>query len=295
MNDKALIESTLAFAARSDTPSKSQIARSIGISASQLTLFLRNEYKMTEETKEKLGLYIKNYTQKKAGKKEEPFVMTKQAKSIFFVCDECVMEGEMGIVYGHPGTGKTTALKHYARQNPQSVLLEVEPGIGPREFLWNLADMLGADRAISKAATTKNIVRRLTLRDTIIIIDEAEHLRIEALEHLRRIWDFSRTPIVLGGTEVLLKKLMGTKGDMAQLYSRIGLKWHTKPLQGDELGDICEAWNIDPSNGPIITKMVDGNLRKAAKLIKRSIRLAELSGTKVTGKTLDEASRMLIL
>lgn len=275
---------------------KAQIARSIGISPAQLTQFLKGEYKMSEETKEKLELYVMNYAQRRDRKRlKEPFVMMKQAKSVFFVADECRAEREMGLIYGHPGTGKTRALQEYSSKTPESVLIEVEPEVTVRNFLWDLADAVGADRARSKVDTTKSIVKRLKMRDAVILIDEAEHLKTEALEHIRRIWDFTGTPVIMAGTEVLLKNLMGTRGDMAQLYSRVGLKWITKPIEGDEGSLLCEAWGIDPALGPVVVGMTGGNLRKSAKLIKRSIRLAELSGVEVDANLLDEAGRMLIL
>lgn len=276
--------------------SRAQIARSVGISSAQLSLFLKGDYNMAPETMSKLSKYADNYSKTKSSSQEkEPFVMTKQAKSIFFICDECVIEGEMGIVYGHPGTGKTTALKNYAQQNPQAVFIEVEPGITPRELLWSIADTIGAERDRSRVQTERNICKRLKLRDAVIIIDEGEHLRVDSLDDLRRIWDFSKTPLILSGTEILLRKLMGTKGELAQLYDRIGLKWKTTTINSDELALICDAYGIDSSVSPFIQKTVDGNLRKAAKLIKRAKRLAKLSGSEVNKELLEEATRMLIL
>lgn len=296
MENVELIESIDRLLKKDKKLTKARIAGSVDISPSQLTQFMNGKYKISEEVKAKLELYVANYAKKGTRKPlEAPFVVMKQAKSIFFVADECREEREMGIVYGHPGTGKTRALAEYASLHPESVLIEVKPEVTVRNFLWGLADAVGADRARSKVDTTEAIIKRIKKRDTIILVDEAEHLQTEALEHIRRIWDFTGTPVVLAGTEVLLKNLMGPRGDMAQLYSRIGLKWVTQPIEGDEGGLLCKAWGLDPALGPVVVGMTGGNLRKSEKLIKRAIRLASLSSADIDEDLLDEAGRMLIL
>lgn len=296
MQEITLAQKVEDFVKANKEVTKAQIARSIGISPAQLTQFLKGEYKMSANTQGKLEMYVENYSKRNERKPmQEPFVMTKQAKSIFFIADECRAEREMGLVYGHPGTGKTRALREYSAKTPESVLIENRPGVTVRNFLWHLADAVGAERAISKEETSANIVKRLKMRDAVILIDEAEHLKTEALEHIRSIWDFTGTPVIMAGTEILLKNLRGTRGDMAQLYSRVGLKWVTKPIDGDEGAELCDAWGIDPALGSIIVGMTSGNLRKSTKLIKRSIRLSQLTGTDLNKELLDEAARMLIL
>jgi hypothetical protein len=296
MQEITLAQKVEDFVKENKEVTKALIARSIGISPAQLTQFLKGEYKMSANTQGKLEMYVENYSKNYTkGPLEEPFIMMKQAKSIFFVADECRTAQAMGLVYGHPGTGKSKTLQKYAQKVPDSVLIEVEPEITVRNFLWGLADAVGAEHANSKVDTTRNIVKRLKTRDAMILIDEAEHLSVAALEHIRRIWDFTRVPILLVGTEVLLRNLMGTRGDMAQLYSRVGLKWVTKPIEGDEGSLLCEAWGIDPALGPVIVGMTGGNLRKSVMLIDRSIRLSQLSDATVDQDLLDEAARMLIL
>lgn len=298
MDTEKLIE-TLQDFLKSTGIKGNQIARSIGISGAQISLFLKGEYKMSEETKEKLSLYMQNYSKRAArrqGAKEKPFVMTKQAKSVFFICEECVIAQSMGVVYGHPGTGKSRTLKEYARLNPESVLIEVTPNITVKSFLYDVAQAIGAETGNTIDATAKSIVKCLKLRDTVLLIDEAENLRIDALEHIRRIWDFSKTPVILGGTETLLQNLLGTKREMAQLYRRVGLKWQTKNADEEELSEVCtQSWGLKKELVGGVYELTRGNLGKSESLVDRAFRLSELSSAAVSEELIQEASRMLLL
>ncbi len=63
----------------------------------------------------------------------------------------------------------------------------------------------------SIAQTTANIIEKLEQRETILMIDEAEHLPVSSLKVLRRLHDFTETPVILGSTHELLKNLKGCK------------------------------------------------------------------------------------
>ena len=59
----------------------------------------------------------------------------------------------------------------------------------------------------------------------MIIIDEAQHLTVRALNHIRCLADESGIGICLIGNEDVYSKLKGTgKADFAQLFSRIGMR-----------------------------------------------------------------------
>lgn len=59
----------------------------------------------------------------------------------------------------------------------------------------------------------------------MIIIDEAQHLTVRALNHLRCISDESGVGICLIGNDDVYRKMKGSgKADFAQLFSRIGMR-----------------------------------------------------------------------
>ncbi len=130
------------------------------------------------------------------------------------------------------------------------------------------------------------IAKELKRRDVVIFIDEAEHLSVRALEDLRRIWDFSSCPLILFGTEILLKNLIGKNGELRQLYSRIGGKWHLKGLSEAETNEVFIKG---------IHAYTKGNFRSSVKLYKRACRLAELHNVKLDKDIIAQAVSMIIL
>jgi transposase InsO family protein len=92
-----------------------------------------------------------------------------------------------------------------------------------------------ADLWISEHVNPGRVVHRRSHRDApyveLIIIDEAERLRPQALEHLRARFDRSRAGLILIGMPGIEKRL----ARYPQLYSRIGFAHHYRPLGKDEL------------------------------------------------------------
>jgi len=65
----------------------------------------------------------------------------------------------------------------------------------------------------------------------LLVIDEAERLSTQSLEHIRDIFDRTGIGVILIGMPGLERKLER----YPQLYSRIGFAHHYRPLKGDEL------------------------------------------------------------
>ena len=96
---------------------------------------------------------------------------------------------------GEVGTGKTTLCRYLLAQLPPDldVALVLNPMLTPEELLATVCDELGASYAAG--ATTRKVLvdalyRRLLEahgkgRRTVLIVDEAQNLSVEALEQLR--------------------------------------------------------------------------------------------------------------
>ncbi|EOF6267776.1 AAA family ATPase, partial [Salmonella enterica] len=70
---------------------------------------------------------------------------------------------------------------------------------------------------------SEECIQALTGTGWVILVDEAELLPYRALEVLRRIHDRSGVALVLAGMPRLLVNLKGSRGEYAQLYSRVGM------------------------------------------------------------------------
>ncbi|MDN2927326.1 ATP-binding protein, partial [Campylobacter jejuni] len=76
-------------------------------------------------------------------------------------------------------------------------------------MLDELLNAIKIEANSNNASKLKAIARFLKTNEQILIVDEAEYLPLKALEDLRRIADFGRVPLILVGTEILYKNLMG--------------------------------------------------------------------------------------
>ena len=268
--------------------SQSAIARALGVSPAAVSQFRKGEYKgQVESLARKIYLYLENYKvrDKKKTLTSELFE-SKDFKMASFVINEAVENSEIAIITGTAGSGKSTVAAAWAKNHPNSILIEATLHTTPKVLLEELEHGLKLPQAKNCHEKIIHISRELKRRDVVILIDEAEHLSVKALEDLRRIWDFSNVPLVLFGTEILMRNLMGKNGELRQLYSRIGGKWHFNGLDKDE----CElvttrgVWNY-----------TQGNFRSSVKLFKRASRLAELHGVALNDEVLSQAVSMIIL
>lgn len=275
----------------SNNISASALARAIGVSASLISQLRAGSYKGdSDAVNAKINAYIDNFNKKAknfyASAKENEFYVTSDVKMANFIISEAIAEKEIGLIYGFAGSGKTTALKEFARTNPNVVLIEATCHTSAKVLLEDLCEALKIDATGGLSTKLKAVARFLKSSDKVIMVDEAEHLPLKALEDLRRIYDFSRTPLILCGTEILLKNLMGKNKELRQLFSRICGKWCMQGLSKDE-------------SEKIYTKEIfpycKGNFRSSAKLYKKALRLAELNGCLVDESVVARALDMVIL
>ena len=116
--------------------------------------------------------------------------------------------------------GKTQAFLHYLSANELAIGITASPTYasitGVNELL---AEQLGVRERVARKIT-REIVARLRGSGRVIIIDEAQHLTVRALDHIRCLADEA----VVGNEEVYSRLKGSGKADFAQLFSRIGMR-----------------------------------------------------------------------
>ncbi|WP_172197514.1 AAA family ATPase [Campylobacter sp. RM16188] len=300
--DIDLVRSELRSFISQTSISQSAIARAIGVSATQISQFLNGKYPGDNESlATEIVKVMRNHNQKalKKGKDDEDENFTPSHTHDFsramFVIDDTIEDREMAVIYGEPGTGKSVIMKAAKQKYPNAVLIEATLNTNAAAFLDELMLKLNLSLSGKKANDKhKAIVDFLNKPNTdkVILIDEAEHLSVRSLEDLRRIYDFTQTPIILCGTYILIKNLRGKNGELKQLYSRICGKWVMRGLGKDECEKIFKT--------PYIFKWSENtngyaNFRISSKLYKKSLKLARAENCEVDEKMVEEASEMMIL
>jgi DNA transposition AAA+ family ATPase len=71
------------------------------------------------------------------------------------------LEGEVAVVYGQAGLGKTMALKQYCADNPDAVLIEADPSFTAQVLLRHIARAIGANPTGTLHELFEAVVERL--------------------------------------------------------------------------------------------------------------------------------------
>ena len=142
----------------------------------------------------------------------------------------CQLEKGMVIIHGDAGIGKTKGAEKFVRDNPtSSVYIQATPSIGTLgNLLKMLARALRVPESRSKLELALFIREKLEGTNRVIIIDEAQHLQLRALEEIRTWTD--PNPItgqqgvgiaLIGNTETYTRMVGKQEARFAQLFSRI--------------------------------------------------------------------------
>ncbi len=160
------------------------------------------------------------------------------------------LDGSGGFVLltGEVGTGKTTVSRCLMADLPASTQLAfiLNPTLSSQELLATICDQLRI-RYRKTGATLKTLTDKISEKllknhandiNTLLIIDEAQHLEAEVLEQLRLLTNLETNTkkllqvILIGQPE--LQQLLKRR-DLRQLAQRITARYHLLPLNQQEL------------------------------------------------------------
>lgn len=226
---------------------QAQVAQELGISAGALSAFLSGSYKAPHTIISKIENLADISTRKKAAPRAPKFKETNISRMVCQAIKYSHLQGKISVVYGDAGIGKTEAYKNYLENNTLAIGITISPTYasitGVNELI---ADQLGVRERVSRKQTAE-IVNKLRNSGRVLIIDEAQHLTVRALNHLRCISDESGAGICFIGNDEVYTKMKGTgKADFAQLFSRIGMR---KPVF---VGNITKG-DVQSVFGDIVT------------------------------------------
>ncbi|MES8361962.1 AAA family ATPase, partial [Cutibacterium acnes] len=114
--------------------------------------------------------------------------------------------------------------------------------------LEEIAEAVGAGLSSGGGAAKvhRSICRRVTGTLGLLVIDEAQHLSVAALDQLRSIHDATGIGIALVGNEAVYARMTG--GNRAayldRLYSRIGRKVRLARATAEDVRVILDAWGV---------------------------------------------------
>lgn len=219
--------------------SQNQLAQVIGQSQTALSQWRRGIYDNGDVAKleGKLKEYFRTQDARDAVREqaapylpETGYVPTTISEDVYKGIQFAQLERGMVVLHGDAGIGKTEGAKKFLRDNPHNtILLTVTPTTGSLNCVIKLlARALGAAELRSRMDTMLGIRSKLAGTNKVIVIDEAQHLKLPALEELRTLTDADSatgTPgngvALIGNTEVYSRMMGRQQAQFAQLFSRI--------------------------------------------------------------------------
>jgi DNA transposition AAA+ family ATPase len=275
-----------------------QTSEVVGIAYQTYAAWLNNSYTgnnaRVDDAAEK---WLKSLASKQKERELTPiipgFIMTATANRIFAMLDGAKYGPDIAMIAGDAGVGKTAAVNAYQRQNNNVWLVTARPAMrSPTAILTRIAKELGVRER--GAGLDEAIIERLTDTGGLLIVDEAHHLSIQALEELRTLHDLAEIGLAIVGNAPLNDKIdgLGRSKEHAQLFSRIGLRRYIqRPMERDMCAIIAE-WNIQDDDVKVAAKGIaqkPGGLRSMSKVLRNATRMARISGN--DNITIDDMKR----
>ena len=136
----------------------------------------------------------------------------------------------------------------------------------------------------------------------LLLVDEADRLKMAGLEQLRAIFDGGGIGLVLIGMPGLERRL----ARYAQLYSRIGFVHEFRPLGAAEVRTLLAGWRppgvalpedllADAEGVAAIIRITGGNFRLLDRLLTQVGRILELNGLGAVTREVVEAAREVLV
>ena len=132
----------------------------------------------------------------------------------------------------------------------------------------------------------------------LLVIDEADRLKVAGLEQVRNIFDHGGIGLVLIGMPGIEKRL----ARYPQFYSRIGFVHEFRPLAAKEIRQLLDQrWTppgvhlpqrpLDPETVAAIIRITGGNFRLLNRLLTQMERILEINSLEDVTKGVVETAR----
>jgi len=253
---------------------QSQVAREINYHRSVLSSYRVGTYRGDVPKLEDAIIQWLARQAKARERKRVPVVETEDLRRIANAVQIAHAEKDIALIIADAGSGKSTAAAWYAKSNEKAtVLVNVVSGMNRRMLVQEIARQLSLDTVRVPVNTLiANVSETLFERDMVVILDEADYLKADALEFTRRlVYDLGQSGLVLIGLPRLKYQIQNLRNDHRQLESRIGVYLPLSGLTRTDAGAIAESvWpKINKKIVDAIYNVSKTDVRQFTKIIER--------------------------
>ena len=280
--------------------SQAAAAREIGISESALSQWLAGKYAGDRDAiADRVASWLVARADRavmSASLPEPPgWIETPSAVRIDAALGYAQLAGDIAVIYGGAGMGKTMTSRKYAAKRPNAWVATMTPAtqaLGP--CLDRVSEACGLRTPGGRAARLEaNLRERVEGARGLLIIDEAQHLGLRALEALRGLHDATGGGLALVGNETIYTRITGGRraADFAQLHSRVGKRVRLAAPDKKDISLLLDAWR--PAVTPEARKRASAAARRPGALrgMTKVLRLAALiaRGAEIGGPHVEAA------
>lgn len=257
------------------------IAKKIGISDATLNQWLQNKYVGSiPKTEEKIQKYLDSRVKRSsisAAISVGGFIETHTSMRVIETLGFAQAANDFAVICGGAGMGKTTAARWYATENSNVWLVTITPACATKgSCLSEICAAVGVEESgggRGEQRMMRDLKKRMTGTNGLLILDESQHLNMVALETVRSLHDATEIGVALMGNQSIYARLTGGKrqAEFAQLFSRIGKRTILKQPTKNDVEAICEAFGIDDKETIDLARAIaqkPGALRSVVKTIR---------------------------
>lgn len=286
--------------------SQQRVAREIGtgVSAATLSQWLNGNYQGDNaKIEQRVRSWYDTYQERRAraGLPDAPsYFETTTTERIEAGLRYAQLAQDMVVIYGPAGVSKSATCVQYCGIAPGVFMATMTPATtSVLACLRTIAEALGIrDMPASAAGLQKVIVDKLKASNGLLIVDEAQHLSIQALDQVRSVHDATLIGVALVGNEYVYSRMTGgTRAPyLDRLFSRIGKRVSLRAPSDSDIDALIGAWKItDTSCRAQIREIAKrpGALRSVTKVLRLAASLAAANNRTLTSADLQAASREL--
>lgn len=289
--------------------SRQQMAEILNIRRYVLAKYLDDLPGCSKESVEaSLRAYFLKLEREEARARRPEFIPTLTANLILEKLQEADEHKALGLLYGPPGIGKTFAIEEFIDrvekqanpQKPEVLFVTAHSASTPKSLMAALCLQAGIPHQGTASTLAESLVRKLTTGHYLVIVDEANHLNIEAMELLRYVYDLGHLGVVLIGTLRLYEIFTdGSRpaGELEQLWSRVGICELLPGLMEHEARHMIQQalGRVPEPTIKQILKQTGNSIRRLAKLLERLTELKEINGDRKVEELIAVAGSSLLL
>lgn len=255
------------------------VAAQLGYSQTVVSQFLSGNYPGDiGKVEQQVSDYLQRERERSSmGLLKRMFVDTSNSRKIFAVCRTAHLTGQICVITGEAGVGKTESLREYEERNKSSTIrFELHAAQNAVSLFTKLHKQLGlGDGTKQLSDLYENCQERLAGTGRLIICDQVEFLPVKAIELLRGLHDQAGVGLVLAGLPRLMNNIRGKRGQFAQIYTRVYSHIELKSITENDCRSILGAYIPEAvSLSKTFYQLSRNNLRTVVMLVNGAMQIA---------------------